>query len=182
MSQAPRRVVSRQEIMRKIEQEQEGESQATSSAAPRDWQSLIEEQIARLDLDNLPNRGRPLNLEDNPYADPSEDAAHRLIKHAGYTLPWIEEGHRIDRELVAARYKLEQARAEYLELRDAQICAGHQWVEGTWLAAVREFKQQVNQINRQIRDYNLKVPAASLQKFSVRVAEELAHLGVDDEA
>lgn len=182
MSHAPKRIVSREEIMRKVEQEQEGERQATGSAASRDWQSLIEEQIARLDLGNLPNRGRPLNLEDNPYADPSEDAAHRLIKNAGYTLPWIEEGHRIDQELAAARHKLERARAEYLELRDAQICAGHQWVEGAWLAAVREFEQQVEQINRQIRDFNLKVPAASLHKFSVRVAEELAHLGVDDEA
>jgi hypothetical protein len=182
MSQAPKRVVSREEIMRRVAQEQQDDGQAAGPAAPRDWQSLVEEQIARLDLDNLPNRGRPLHLEDNPYADPSEDTAHRLIKNAGYTLPWIEEGHRIDQELAIARRKLEQARAEYLELRDAQICAGHQWVEGAWLAAVREFKQQVEQINRQIRDYNLKVPAASLHKFSVRVAEELAHLGVDDGA
>jgi hypothetical protein len=182
MSQPPKRIVSRAEILRKLAQEREGDGQAAGSSAPQDWQSLIEEQIARLDLDNLPNRGRPLNLEDNPYVDPGEDAAHRLIKNAGYTLPWIEEGHRIDQELVAARHKLEQARSEYLELRDAQICAGHQWVEGAWLAAVREFRQQVEQINRQIRDYNLKVPVASLQKLSVRVAEELAHIGVDDES
>ncbi len=181
MSQGPKRVVSREETIRKVEQEQRDEGHAGSSAPSRDWQSLIEEQIARLDLDNLSNKGQPLNLEANPYLDPGEDAAHRLIKNAGYTLPWIEEGQRIDRELAATRARLERARAEYLELRDAQICAGHQWVEGAWLAAVREFKQQVEQINRQIRDYNLKVPAESLQKFSVRVADELAHLGVDDE-
>lgn len=176
MSQGNKRVVSREEIVRQAEQEQR---KATEPA--RDWQSLIEEQIARLDLDNLANKGQPLNLEANPYLDPAEDAAHRLIKNAGYTLPWIEEGQRIDGELTAARARLARAHAEYLELRDAEICAGHQWVEGAWLAAVREFQQQVEQINRQIRDYNLKVPAQSLHKFSVRLSDELARLGVDEE-
>ncbi len=143
----------------------------------RDWQSLVEEQIARLDLSNLPGKGKPLDLSINPYVTPEEEAAQRLIKNAGYTLPWIEEGREIDAAVNAARRKLEQAWEEYRALRDAELCSGHQWVEGAWLAACREFRQEAGRINRQIRDYNLKAPVASLHKFAVRVEEELARLG-----
>ena len=59
-------------------------------------------------------------------------------------------------------------------LRDAQIGAGHQSVEGSWLAALREFRKDVEKINREIRDYNLKAPSIALHKFSMRVDEELA--------
>ncbi|MCS6842749.1 MAG: DUF1992 domain-containing protein, partial [Caldilineales bacterium] len=150
-------------------------------AEPRNWQSLIEEQIARLDLDNLPGKGKPLDLSANPFVTPDEAMAQRLLKNAGFTLPWIDEGRQIDAEIEAARRKLQQAHDEYLTLRDAQICAGHQWVEGAWQAALREFRQEVARINRRIRDYNLKAPSLSVHKFSVRVDEELARLGVASE-
>lgn len=164
-------------------QYQEEQSKRSRPETPngRDWQSLIEEQIARLDLDNLPNKGRPLDLSVDPYVNPADELANRVLKNAGFTLPWIEEGQRLDAEIDAARRKLDRAWRETMDLRDAQLCAGHQWVEGAWMAALREFRQQVEQINRKIRDFNLKVPVASLQKFSIRVADELARLGIDDE-
>lgn len=157
---------------------------ARTSAKPadepqRDWQSLIDEQIAKLDLDNLPNKGQPLDLSVNPFVDPGEESAQRLIKNAGFTLPWIDDARQIDADFEAARQKLRRARDEYLEMRDAQICAGHQWIEGAWAAAVREFHEDVAAINKRIRDYNLKAPVASLHKFSVRVEEELARMGID---
>jgi len=147
-------------------------------APRRDWQSLIEEQIARLDLDDLPNKGRPLDLSRNPYADPGQESANRLIKNAGFSLPWVEDGRKIDADLAAARAQLSRAWEQYMADRDRQICAGHQWIEGSWEAAQRDFRSQVERINREIRDYNLKVPAIALHKFSVRVTEEFARLGI----
>lgn len=179
MSDTPQGSVSPQERIRRYQEELSGQPEQRETSK-RDWQSLIEEQIARLDLDDLPNKGQPLDLAVNPYVDPSDEMANRLLKNAGFTLPWIDEARQIDAELEAARQKLSRARDDYLELRDAQLCAGHQWVEGAWQAALREFRQDVERINRQIRDYNLKAPVASLQKFSVRVDEELARLGVHE--
>jgi len=158
--------------------------QAASSAQPgpetRDWQSLIEEQIAKIDFANLPGKGRPLDLSTNAYASPEDEMAHRLLKNAGFTLPWIAEGQEIDQALARARQQLQRAWERYAELRDAQICAGHQWIEGEWEQAKREFKQQVEQINRQIRDYNLKTPTPALHRLSIHTDEELARLGVAD--
>ena len=148
---------------------------------PRDWQAIIDEQAALIDINTLPGKGKPLNLNRNPYADEADELANSLLKNAGFTLPWIEDSRKIDAELAAARSKLTRARDEYHEMRDAQICAGHQWVEGSWQAALREFRQTVENINRQIRDYNLKAPNVAVHKFVIRVDEELARLGVAEE-
>jgi DnaJ family protein C protein 28 len=168
---------SKEALRRTYREEQEGRDKASP---PRDWQSRIEEEIAKIDIDALAGKGKPLDLSSNPYLDPSDALAQDLLKNAGFTLPWIDDAKHIDAALEAARRKLERARDEYLDLRDAQICSGHDWVEGSWQASLREFRKDVEQINREIRDYNLKAPSVALHKFSVRVDEELARLGVDD--
>lgn len=162
-------------------QYQEEQSAGPKPAQPIDWQSRIEEQIARIDWSKVEGKGKPLNLDRNPYADPGDELTHGLLRNAGYTLPWIEDGKKIDADIAAARTKLVRAHASYLEARDAEICAGHQWIEGAWLAAVREFREQATLINREIRDFNLKAPSMHLHKFVLRIDDELAPYGVDDE-
>ena len=167
---------AREEARRKYAERQE----PPKKKEPLDWQAIIDEQAAQIDINTLPGKGKPLNLNRNPYADEADELANSLLKNAGFTLPWIEDSRKIDAELAAARAKLVRARDEYHEMRDAQICAGHQWVEGSWQAALREFRQAVENINRQIRDFNLKAPNVNVHKFVIRVDEELARLGVSD--
>ncbi|MCB0000973.1 MAG: DUF1992 domain-containing protein [Anaerolineales bacterium] len=167
---------AREDARRKYAESQE----PPKKKEPRDWQAIIDEQAAQIDINTLPGKGKPLNLNRNPYADEADELANSLLKNAGFTLPWIEDSRKIDAELAAARAKLVRARDEYHEMRDAQICAGHQWVEGSWQAALREFRQAVENINRQIRDFNLKAPNVNVHKFVIRVDEELARLGVSD--
>lgn len=169
---------AKDQLRRQYQEEQSAEQRL---AKPREWQSLVEEQIAKIDWSTLPGKGKPLNLDRNPYLDESDELTHGLLKNAGYTLPWIEDGKKIDADIAAARAKLAQAHASYLEARDAEICAGHQWIEGAWLAAVRDFRQQAEAINRAIRDFNLKAPSMHLHKFVLRIDEELAPYGADDE-
>ena len=169
---------AKDQLRRQYQEEQSAEQRL---AKPREWQSLVEKQIAKIDWSTLPGKGKPLNLDRNPYLDESDELTHGLLKNAGYTLPWIEDGKKIDADVAAARAKLAQAHASYLEARDAEICAGHQWIEGVWLAAVREFRQQAETINRAIRDFNLKAPSMHLHKFVLRIDEELAPYGADDE-
>ena len=176
MNEDDRNARAREEARRKYAEQQE----PPKKKEPRDWQAIIDEQAAQIDINTLPGKGKPLNLNRNPYADEADELANSLLKNAGFTLPWIEDSRKIDAELAAARAKLVRARDEYHEMRDAQICAGHQWVEGSWQAALREFRQAVENINRQIRDFNLKAPNVNVHKFVIRVDEELARLGVSD--
>lgn len=178
MPEGDEKATARDQLRLQYQHDQEAEQR---SAQPRDWQSLVEEQIAKIDWSTVAGKGKPLSLERNPYLDEGDELAHGLLKNAGYTLPWIEDGRRIDADIAAARAKLAQAHAGYLEARDAEICAGHQWIEGAWLAAVRDFRQQAAAINRAIRDFNLQAPSPHLHKFVLLIDEELAPYGVDDE-
>ena len=58
------------------------------------WNSLIDDIIneARDDgkFDNLTGEGKPLDLEENPYAD-DKQLAYKLLKDNDFTLPWIDE-------------------------------------------------------------------------------------------
>lgn len=178
MPQDPNKTTSKDQLRRAYQQEQAGEPPA---APPRDWQNLIEEQIARIDWSTVQGKGQPLKLEGNPYADPADELAHGMLKNAGFTLPWIEESRKIDADLAACRAKLAHAHADYLEARDAPMCSGHQWIEGAWLAAVRQFRAEAAAINRAIRDFNLAAPSTHLHKFALRVEEELAPYGESNE-
>jgi DnaJ family protein C protein 28 len=49
-------------------------------------------------FDDLPGKGKPLNLDGNPFADPEWELAHHVLKSGGFTLPWIETRRQIEKE------------------------------------------------------------------------------------
>jgi hypothetical protein len=75
--------------------------------------SDIEEHIRRAiesgKFDDLPGKGKPLNLDDDQWVDSDWRLAHHTLKSAGYTLPWIEMLKEIDLEIEAARLALRRA-------------------------------------------------------------------------
>jgi hypothetical protein len=90
-------------------------------------------------FDHLEGTGAPLDLAENPFEDPSQRMAHRLLKNNGFAPDWILEGKDIDQEI--GRLPAERAR-----LSEA------------------EYKIRVDTLNRRITNYNLKVPLTGLQK------------------
>ena len=77
------------------------------SENPRDWEKWIDQQIReaqeRGEFDNLPGKGKPLDLTPNPYAR-EQELAFKILKDAGYAPDWIE----LDK---AIRGRLDRARA-----------------------------------------------------------------------
>ena len=59
------------------------------------WENIAERKIREAmsegAFDNLTGKGRPLNLEENPYEDPSLRMAHRLLRNNGFAPAWVEE-------------------------------------------------------------------------------------------
>lgn len=83
----------------------------------------LEDAIARGDFDNLPQKGKPIRIESNPF-QPELDLAFSRLKNAGMAPAWIE----LDREIrqkqealdhwlqgSAARLRAEAARIQALE-------------------------------------------------------------------
>ncbi len=130
-------------------------------------------------FDDLPGRGKPLNLDENPLTDPEWRAAHRILKSSGYSLPWIETRREIDAAFEAALALLRRA---WAWRQENQVSHGNvDWVEAEWERAQAAFREEAAALNRRIRDYNLEVPATGFQRSLVDAEREIDRVtrGID---
>lgn len=95
------------------------------------WDSWVDEAILeaqeRGEFDNLPDAGKPIRLEETPYA-PEMASALRTLKNAGYAPTWME----IDREITQGKAEMAeflQRSAAYLTRKRAEGMASSADVE-----------------------------------------------------
>lgn len=112
----------------------------------------LREAIENGEFDNLPGKGEPIDLRENPFEDPDLRTVHRLLKNAGFAPAWIEERKNIDAELEAAETILSQAWRLFGE-------GGKRPSEAELQRCLREFCEKITELNQRIRIYNLKAPA-----------------------
>ena len=122
----------------------EGDFQRKSIAS---WDSWIEEAIVEAqekgEFDNLPHAGKPIKLEDSPFA-PDMASALRTLKNAGYEPTWMELDRAITRGKEEMQVFLERS-AAYLRDRQAEAAADLEPVEdphpnrGFWAKLKRLF-------------------------------------------
>ncbi|XP_024023005.1 dnaJ homolog subfamily C member 28 isoform X2 [Morus notabilis] len=70
----------------------------------RIWHSMEEGQF-----DNLPGKGKPLNLSTNPHADPAEDTLYRILSKNGCAPEWVELNKEIRSKVSEWRLSLKRA-------------------------------------------------------------------------
>lgn len=138
----------------------------------------IEEQIRQAmqegKFDNLPGKGQPLRLDENPHEDPEWRLAHHMLHGSGYTLPWIAARNEIEAEIEAARLELLRTwtwRREALD--EVPLCLPYEQVERAWQRAVEAFREQALCINKRILAYNLQAPLERFQLLPLNVEQEI---------
>ncbi|MCB9135776.1 MAG: DUF1992 domain-containing protein [Anaerolineales bacterium] len=141
------------------------------------WQKSIDQQIEEArragKFDNLPGKGKPLKLNDNPFQDPALDAAYTLLKDNDFTLPWIADGKEIDETLAKVRLTLARSWAVYQ--RD-QVGEHAAWAKTEWDRVERAFREQITALNKKIQAYNLAIPHARFEKFKLNPDAEIERL------
>ena len=125
----------------------------------------IAEAIANGEFDDLSGSGEPLSLD---ALGRDENLAHRLLVDHGFALPWIETRKDIEKDWTAAHRRLSD-RAEWLT-REGRPLAN----SAAWSAAVESFRNDVQELNRRVDDYNLSVPLPQFQRrrYDAEVAIE----------
>ncbi len=113
----------------------------------------LREAIENGEFDNLPGKGEPIDLQENPFEDPDLRVVHRLLRNAGFAPAWIEERKDIEAVFEAARTKLSRAWALFGPDGKAPSAA-------EWERSLSEFRERVAELNQRTRIYNLKAPAA----------------------
>lgn len=150
----------------------------------RKGESAVERQIREAiengEFENLSGAGRPLDLDENPYAPPEWRMTFKLLKDAGLAPDWIEQGKEIRRELLALDRWFAQQQDWHRKLpgRMKELPADKLISERERLIRLREetcrsFRRRADEINRVIDLYNLKAPRASLQRTKISIDEEI---------
>ena len=137
-------------------------------------EELMRRAIADGKFDNLPGKGRPLQLDENPHEDPAWRMAFKMLKDSGFSLPWVETIREIEAEVEKARLALQRAwewRREALEQNQP-----HPTVQAEWQRALDAFQAQVVALNKRIRDYNLEVPHERFQRPALNFEREIKAL------
>lgn len=141
------------------------------------WESLIDQKIREAmeqgEFDDLPGKGQPLDLTENPFEDPDWRTAHRLLRNAGFAPAWIEERKDIDAELAAARSGL--ARAGTV-LQNARHTEHERSATVRWEKALDSFRNKVNELNRRINAWNLKAPGVGFQRKRIDTEREIERI------
>ena len=142
------------------------------------WSTLVEERLqAAFDTGafaNLPGKGKPLNFDDDPLADPAHWLARHILRNSGMSLPWVEERRRIEETLCQARNRLAQSWSAHSTHRISGLARPA--IEARWQEALAAYGEEISALNRRIQDYNLIVPHVRFQRCLIKAEGELSRL------
>jgi hypothetical protein len=139
----------------------------------------IEEAMRRGDFDNLPGRGKPLQIQREPFVPEDQQMAFKLLKNNDMTPAWIAER----KEVLRAKERFRSivvsiAQEALVQWAAAEDDVRRQQVAATWARWIVRWEDEVAELNRRIQTLNLKQPVAHLEVFKIRLDDELRHAGV----
>jgi hypothetical protein len=153
----------------------QGQQPKRKPATRSNYEGLIEQRIQQAQedglFDNLPGAGKPLKLDDDALVPMEDRAGHRLLKNSGFTLPWIAARQDIDEQRAQLDKWLSQANRRWLRLDAA----------GRAVLKVA-YRRRLDDLQRLILNFNLKVPRGVDQVETLRMVDELQKLGRETKA
>lgn len=145
-----------------------------------DWGKLIERKLQEAReagaFDALSHKGK-LDLDEDAHVPEEDRLAMRLLKNNNMAPAWIEEDKGLREKLFAAREGVSRAYARRLTLLAKAETAGERMaIEDEWKLAQDRFARSVDEINRDIFNFNLRAPSLAVQRLPLRLSEEMEKL------
>jgi len=140
----------------------------------------IEEAMARGDFDDLPDKGKPLNLDRrNTFENPEMRLAYKILKDNGYAPLWIEleKEIRIDIEKKESLLELLKQRHHRLAglIVEAPQCRKSiaKTFELERQRSLSSFREFLLNLNKKIDKFNLIVPILSRHRKRISIEMEV---------
>jgi len=140
-------------------------------------EDLVEEKIRKAmeagAFDNLKGKGKPLNLQENPFEPPDMRMANKILKDAGFSPYWMELGKDVD----AAIEKFWKEVDKFIAL---QRIKGDSDKKNPNLAQrrqeqfLKEAEEKLKEINRMIDNFNCHCPMWWLGRGRLNINQEMA--------
>jgi DnaJ family protein C protein 28 len=135
-----------------------------------DWVRIVAERriaeaIEEGVFDNLPDKGRPLDLDDDPLSPPHQRIVNRILKNARVTPTWI-----------SMEQEIELAKQEALLFRDTRMQKTAQVGISTEnaVAGRAAFEQLMRRVNDLVLRYNMTTPFVHRSPIPMRIKDGLA--------
>lgn len=101
----------------------------------RIWHSMEEGHF-----ENLPGKGKPLDLSTNPHADPAEDTLYRILSRNGCAPEWVELNKEIRSKIAEWRLAMKKAWTRRSDHDNSK-----------WLEDSESLKSQIREINDKVK-------------------------------
>lgn len=189
------------EAARAYREQKEGEQRhehaqpaSDSSAAARpeqgrprseaEWRDLvsnrIDEAMRNGAFDNLPGRGKPLDLNRNPYAPEGMELAFDLLKNNDLAPAWIGKRTELLRDLERWRTHVAEVVGRYgsdFAAAARKDTAAVEAVARRWSIQRDSLRLEVEALNKRIVVVNLEQPIAHLELLKLLLDDELRRAG-----
>ena len=140
-------------------------------------EEVIEEAMRSGAFDDLPGRGKPLKLINNPYA-PGTELAYQLLRDNQYTLPWISERASLLTRIESLRHEISQSWSGYRAEYQASSDDSHRLpVAQEWQQLLVLWAGEIADLNQEIATLNLKQPGHQLEILKLSLTAELSRAG-----
>ncbi len=150
----------------------------------RDWENVVDKQIReaieRGDFDNLSGKGKPLDLNVNPFVPAEMHEAFRILEKAGVAPDWIER----DKEICAEKMALEKMlrdqthwqhdrAARSQALAPDQIILEYERLGRARADVITHFRERAAVLNKLIDTFNLKAPNSRLHHARIQIEADI---------
>lgn len=139
---------------------------------------IIDDAQAKGAFENLPGRGKPLQLDaPNPYAA-GQEMAYKLLKDNDYTLPWIANRQEMLARIATFRADIAGRWHTYHHYYQHAPAGAHRTaLESEWRRIYAELQERLQKLNKEITALNLTIPVSRLEVLKLNLDRELAQLG-----
>jgi DnaJ family protein C protein 28 len=136
-------------------------------------EELIQEGRERGLFDDLPGKGKPLDLQKNPYEKDME-LANKLLKDNDLPPAWILQRNNILADISQLRSDIRRQWAWYEREFAAASAAGKGRLTISWDDYCLKWVETVADLNKRIESFNLKRPLDNLEILKLNLEKELA--------
>lgn len=138
----------------------------------------IEEATRNGAFENLRGKGRPLNLQRNPYVPEEMEMAYSIMEKNNIAPEWIGDRAALLRSIEAFRAQLRERVIVYKSAcAQAGDAVARAQAAEAWHQYLSAAEALIVELNRRIAIVNLKQPLIQLEIFKLRLDEELARAG-----
>jgi len=169
-----------EENKRRLDELRSGKSRSMEQADYRarmreDFDNLIEDLIQdgkeKGIFDNLPGKGRPLNLKRNLF-EAEKELAHTLLKENDLPPAWIGERNEILQKTAAMRQEIIRKWAWHEATFEAET-ENRGRLTISWDDCCQKWLGDIAELNKKITTYNLKRPSERLELYKLNLEDEL---------